>query len=657
MRYINDIPSMKQKETRKLLGRSWLIAIVILTILMASIWIYTNYKAGLWEKDVRLNVHELLSTKKSNLEKALYSRIYYTRGVAAYVSLNPQITRQEYAQLAKEYIRNDTVINSMALSKDCILSDIYPLEGHESALGLNLLEHPERKTIVQKTIATHETFIAGPLELVEGGIAFVSYTPIFDKVEHQSEHFWGLTDIVILQDPLFNEAGLLPQEGGFNFALCGANGTGLNNEVFWGQEDIFDTDPVVINIELPIGTWVMAASPTKGWEHYANQDNTLLTLLIISAFVISILIGLFANALFQLHLNEKELKAIFASLDSLIMEMSEKGDYLKIVKTNSRLLYLPEEKLLGKKLEDIFDEEITTQFMTAISQCVQTKELVIIEYPLIISGNECWFSAHISYKSDQSIIFNASEITQSKAREKELQELNSTKDTFLSIIAHDLRGPLSSQQGLINVLLSNYDKLSDARRTLFLKSLQESSTHIYNLLENLLKWTMSQSGKIVMKPVDIKLKEKYQEMILQLQRNAALKNIVLTNAIDSRHSVVADANLTEVILRNLVSNAIKFTPKAGTITLSSKCVSINDADYIKVSVEDTGVGISEEKLKQMFSLKTKASTRGTDDEQGSGLGLILCKEFTDKQGGIIEISSEEGKGSKFSFALPRSSSL
>lgn len=643
---------MSNKENRKHSRQSIIISVLLFSLLMSSIWIFTKYKAGLWEKDIRLSVHDILTTKKSNLEKALYSRIYYTRGVAAYVSLNPNISSEEYAQLAKEYIRNDSIINSMALSKDCIISDIYPFEGHEAALGLNLLEHPERKTIVQKTIATHRTFIDGPVELVEGGMAFISYTPIFSKDQYQSEHFWGVTDIVIKKDALLREAGLISQEKGFDFALRGPGGSGFEGAVFWGKKDIFDLNPVTISIELPIGNWILAASPQEGWEHYGNQDKTLQSLLIISAIIISILIGLFTNALLKLHHNEKELVAIFASLDSLIIELNQEGEYLKIVRTNNQLLYLPEEKLIGRKIEDIFDAEMTELFLKAIKECIQFKKLVIIEYPLIINNEERWFSAHISYKSPTSVIYNATDISQTKARELELKELNKTKDTFLSIIAHDLRGPLSSQQGLIEILLSKYNQFDDNKRNKFLISLKESSTHIYDLLENLLKWTMAQSGKIKVNTEPIDLKKQYEEMLTQLQRNAELKDITLHNNLNTNQKAQADINLTEVILRNLISNAIKFTHKGGDITLSDQKVSLANADYYKINIQDNGIGMNDEKLKRIFSISKKQSSPGTENEKGSGLGLLLCKEFSEIQKGHIEVSSNEGKGSTFSLYLP-----
>ena len=212
-------------------NQSLLLSILSFLILSFAAYRYTIYKKGLWEKDIRSNILEVLVGKKSNLEKALYSRIYFTRGIAGYASLNPDLTNDEFYALAVEYIKKDSVINSMALSKDCILSNIYPLEGHEEAIGLNLLEHPERKEIVEKTIETHETFVAGPVELVEGGIAFISYTPVFDKTTFEEE-FWGVCDIVLLRDRLLNEASVFNIENEIEYALKGYNGSGNTGEVF-----------------------------------------------------------------------------------------------------------------------------------------------------------------------------------------------------------------------------------------------------------------------------------------------------------------------------------------------------------------------------------------------------------------------------------------
>lgn len=636
-----------------------LISGLIFVVLAAGISGFTKYKLGLWEKDVRAGLFDIVSGKKSKLEKALYSRIFYTRGVAAYVSLNPIISNAEFAELAKEYIKNDSVINSMSLAKDCIISEIYPLEGHEEALGLNLLAHPERKRIVEKTIETHLTFVAGPVELVEGGIAFISYTPVFDKSDRDQERFWGVTDIVIKRDQLLHEAGLIQSENGFEYALRGVNGDGFSGDIFWGNPAVFDQNPVTLAVDLPIGKWILAAVPEKGWRKYADQDKALFMVLLFSAIIISVLIWLIVSALAKIRRNEKELKAIFASLDSLIIELDSNGKYLKIAAINEDNLILPKEELIGMFIHDVFDELRTKYIMQAIKKCLETKTLEVVEYMLVLHGEEKWFTARISYKSQESVIFNAYDVTEAKRREQQLQkseqelkELNASKDKFFSIIAHDLRSPLAGQKGLIDILMTEQDNLDDKTKKDLLKSLQTSSNQLYSLLENLLKWALSQSGALKSEPSKIHLKTTYGSILNQFQTSAQLKGVQLTMNFTDDITVVADKQLTDTILRNLISNAIKFTHQDGKISVMSEKIIRNGRSFCKISVVDSGVGIDPETLKKLFITGSNSISNGTSNEKGSGLGLLLCKEFVGIQGGEIWAESKVGEGSVFSFTLP-----
>ena len=636
-----------------------LISLGIFVVLAVGIVAFSKYKNGLWEKDVRNALLDNLAGKKSTLEKALYSRIFYTRGVAAYVSMNPDISHQEYADLAKEYIHGDSVINSMALSKDGVISDIFPLEGHEEALGLNLLEHPERRKIVEKTIETHLTFIAGPVELVEGGTAFISYTPVFYKTKLGDEQFWGVTDIVIKYNELLNEAGLKVQQHGYRYALRGTNGDGDNGDVFWGDSRIFEQNPVTVSVELPIGNWVLAVVPENGWKHFVDQDKTLVVSLLFSALIISLLIGLVVNAFSKIRRNEKELKAIFASLDSLVIELNFEGKYLEIAAINEEMLVQPKDKLIGKSVYDFFDKPKADYFVASIQKCLATQKLVVIEYQLQINGEEHWFMARISYKSKESAIFNTYDITEEKKQERllkeseqQLKKLNASKDKFFSIIAHDLRSPLAGQQGLIDILVEEQEALDEATRMDLLQSLQQSSTELNNLLENLLRWALSQSGTLRAKPKEYELKSMFDSVMTQFASRARLKKIQLENHLQEQVLVFADMQFANTVLRNLVSNAIKFTHKEGIVRVQSEIISTDSGSFCKISVEDNGVGIAPEVLKTLFTVGENRATDGTEREKGSGLGLLLCKEFVEIQGGSIGVKSTPGQGSVFSFTLP-----
>jgi PAS domain S-box-containing protein len=604
---------------------------------------YTNYQKDKWEKDTKGILLEILMSKKTRLEKALYSRIHYTRSVAAYVSLKPELSNMEFYNLAEELIMGDSVICTMALSKDCIIDAVYPIIGHEAAIGLNLLAHPERNEIVQKTISSHKTFIAGPVKLLEGGLAFISYTPIFYKTSDKNGEFWGLTDIVIYQDKLIDQVGLRQKESGFLFAIRGYNGLGDEGDVWWGDPQIFEQNPVSLNIDLPYGNWVLAAVPETGWNSYLNQDRVMLILLLCASFIISVLVWLVVASIVKRRRNAQELNAIFQSLDSLIIEFDQKGKYIKIPPCNSALLVKPKEELLGKTVYDIFSEKEAQVFHELIIKCLNTKELVEYEYPVLINGKSFWFLARVSWKSEQSVIFHAINITEQKiAREKiidserRLKELNATKDKFFSIIAHDLKSPFNVILGFSDLLKSDYNELNDEQRIKSIQAIDSATKSAYELLENLLLWANTQSGKIKINKEKINLRSIINEAIAPYLPGAEKKSIKYEIDVPGQLMVFADRFTIRTVIANLFNNAIKFTPAMGNI----KVKATNKNGFIEIVVSDNGVGIPAEVIPKLFLIDESISTQGTENEQGTGLGLLLCKEFVAKHKGEIWVKSE-----------------
>ncbi|WP_170154506.1 sensor histidine kinase [Mangrovibacterium diazotrophicum] len=638
-----------------------LYALLFLIFLLTVSYYYASYRRGLWEKDIRNSLLETLVMKKSRIEKALSSRVYYTKGIAAFVSIQPDITDREFYNLAQQLVQNDPVISTMSLSRDGIINAIYPLAGHEAAIGLNLMAHPKRKEVVEKTIRTRKTFIAGPVELIEGGVAFISYTPIFTKNTDSSERFWGMTDIVIKKDELFEDAGLVDTENNFEFAMRGMDGTGENGAVFFGDSAVFDQTPVEIKINLPDGNWILAATPLKGWTHFFDQDKTLDYIMIISAFIISILFWLLLRTQFKVNANEKELKAVFRSMQNLIIEFSDEGEYIRIPETNKELLYKEEKQLLGKRVTEIFDSEMADLFMSAIKRCLALKDLVEIEYPLDISGKKHWFSARISYKSPHRVIMNAYDITDRKENEQNLRkseqrmkELNDVKDKFFSIIAHDLRSPVGSFKMLTEIMLNEVECADQKKNKRMLTSIHSASSNLYDLLENLLSWSHTQRNSLIINKEEHNLFHLADDAIDSHIVNAEIKNVALINEVKEDARIVCDQYVTLTIIRNLVSNALKFTPTKGKIVVSNQTIEKDGIRYQGVTVTDTGVGIAADRLGTIFNFKLADTTIGTANEQGSGLGLMLCREFSEKQGGFITIQSEIKKGTTVTFALPLS---
>jgi PAS domain S-box-containing protein len=242
---------------------------------------------------------------------------------------------------------------------------------------------------------------------------------------------------------------------------------------------------------------------------------------------------------------------------------------------------------------------------------------------------------------------------QLKESEEKLRELNYAKDRFFNIIAHDLRTPISGLISMTKALIENSELLSPDETKELLKELLEFANQSYNLLENLLQWARSQTGTIQFNPENTDLYEVALASKVLTDPNAKQKNITVSNLVEPGSYSFVDRNMITTVVRNLLSNAVKFTNPGGEITISLKDL----GEEYELSIADTGVGMSEEKQKKLFKIGENVSTPGTSGEKGSGLGLILCKEFVEKNGGSIRVESEVGKGTKFIITLPKSKQI
>ncbi|HAN79002.1 MAG TPA: histidine kinase, partial [Bacteroidales bacterium] len=227
-----------------------------------------------------------------------------------------------------------------------------------------------------------------------------------------------------------------------------------------------------------------------------------------------------------------------------------------------------------------------------------------------------------------------------------LIELNATKDKFFNIIAHDLKNPFNSILGFSNLLidsLERQDRKQDLEQAGYIKT---SALSAYKLLENLLAWAQTQTGRFDFRPELVAVHELIEETVLVTAGLAKVKEIVISTNLE-QVKTIADHNMLNTILRNLLTNAIKFTSKQGQICITCKL----DNNEILVSIADNGVGIPQNRISKLFNIAEITTTQGTEKEKGTGLGLLLCKEFVEKHGGKIIVESEVGKGTVFTFSL------
>lgn len=242
------------------------------------------------------------------------------------------------------------------------------------------------------------------------------------------------------------------------------------------------------------------------------------------------------------------------------------------------------------------------------------------------------------------------DITRQKETELELEELIQTKNKIFSIIAHDLRGPIGSFMPILDILTSDI-KIDESEKKFFLEDLKVSAKSTFELLDNLLNWSRSQTQSIKLNPGNYPVDLIIDNIINVLKPLAQGKSIIITKDTKDALSVYVDIDTISLVLRNLIANSIKFTPENGQITVGA----VKSDDMVNIFVKDTGVGMTESVLNNLFKVKFNATTRGTNNEIGSGLGIVLCKDFVEKNGGKIWAESEVGKGSAFTFSVPVSS--
>jgi PAS domain S-box-containing protein len=233
--------------------------------------------------------------------------------------------------------------------------------------------------------------------------------------------------------------------------------------------------------------------------------------------------------------------------------------------------------------------------------------------------------------------------------EENLRKNNAEKDLFFSIIAHDLKSPFSSFLGLTQIMAEELHHLTMAEVQDIAVTMKNSATNLFSLLENLLEWSKIKQGTVPFNPVTIRLRAMIDEYLAVVFDMALNKGITIACYIPDNMVVYADTNMLQTIIRNLVSNAVKFTSRGGNVSVSAVS---NHTGHIEIAIQDTGIGINKEMVENLFRIDRNTNRKGTEGELSTGLGLLLCKEFIEKHGGLFWVESEVGTGSKFKFTLP-----
>lgn len=359
----------------------------------------------------------------------------------------------------------------------------------------------------------------------------------------------------------------------------------------------------------------------------------------------------------------EELYRILADTSTdMIARHDEQGVFLYVSPACRLLLGYEPEELLGHSAFEFFHPDDLAELEKNRQQIIEQPVNTTVTFRIRKkNGDYTWFetNTHTVFDpitGDVVELHAASRDVSERIKAKQLiqqqnqmlKELNSSKDKFFSILSHDLRGPLTSVSLLLDWVANNFHAHSLDEIEKHIDVVTDSAKHLVSLVDDVLIWARSQSGKIPFNPQEINLSKVVPEAINTIKAAAAAKKISINIDSDEEIKLCADITMIKTILRNLISNAIKFTNKGGRIDVKAEL----NADFVTISVIDDGIGMSIDIKEKLFKISESISNLGTEKEKGTGIGLVICKEFVDKHDGSIWVDSEVGKGSKFTFRLP-----
>jgi two-component system, sensor histidine kinase and response regulator len=368
-----------------------------------------------------------------------------------------------------------------------------------------------------------------------------------------------------------------------------------------------------------------------------------------------------------LKLSEKKFRMFADNVSDVIWQMDSETRMFNYMSPSV-------ERLTGYKVEEVlqnpFDWILTPksqEFLIRVIPILRARYqqgenetfVMELEHPCI-NGNTVWTETTTRYLIDEKtgrlmVFGSARDITKRKKAEREivvkneeLQKLNAQKDKFFSIIAHDLKSPFNSIIGFSELLITQVGEKDYEGIENYANIILQSSERAMGLLSNLMEWARSQTGRLEFKPDNVDLVDLVSQINILFNDIARQKSITIEMNLPQKYSVCCDKEMIATVIRNLISNAIKFSMPGGKITVTLT----ESENECLVSVQDNGVGIPKDRIDKLFRIDESYSTEGTQQEQGTGLGLILCKEFVEKHGGTISVKSEKGKGSDFVFTIP-----
>lgn len=412
-----------------------------------------------------------------------------------------------------------------------------------------------------------------------------------------------------------------------------------------------------------ISVSILASRYDNYYYHQLRNDITIHSLIWLSGILIIIFISIkMYSRVKDLRISQENFITFLNNSPTSTFIKDEEGNliYMNTVAENFLPVQFRNGAWYGLKDSDIWEPEIVNKLREHDQEVLTTMQPKVFE-ETIVSGNQMyiWLTHKFPIKDNSNgkiyIVGIEIDITERKQKEEEikkytqqLEELNKSKDKFISVLAHDLRGPFTPILGYTELLANSTEYLTYQEIKEYAHSLDVIVKNQYQLLENILDWSRLENNRIKIEPKELNLFQEVNKIFNLYQPLIHDKEIKFIEKVNPSYEIITDQHSLNTIMRNLISNAIKYTPRKGVIQV----VASKENDVYKIQVIDTGIGIPKENLGKLFGGERGFTTRGTNNEKGTGLGLTICKELIEKLGGNISVESEVDKGTTFTVILP-----
>jgi len=559
----------------------------------------------------------------------------------------------------------DPAVRSLQLAPDAVVTYVFPMEGNEAAIGHDLLADPARGPAVRRAIEERRFVLAGPFELLQGGNGLVGRSPIYIGGAADDE-FWGFATVVLNFDEVAAEAGLAQQErNGLTYALRGRDGLGAAGEVFWGEEHVFDDEPVMLEVLVPNGVWQVAAHPSEGWPLFPLRPTSLVILAIgvaLTALVV-IVVSRWERERRAVTRVSENLTRLVDSTASPIVAVDTRGRISEWNRAMAELTGLDKDSASVVDFDDLFGVIGSTEpgalEVRRTVQSVSSGESDSAE-TLVNVGTPprrvaFLVTPRLEADGTRGAVLVGHDITSRLEAERmrtenvALARSARLKDEFLAGMSHELRTPLNAIIGLSSVLgRRTFGELS-AKQSEYVEQIGVSGQHLLGLINDVLDLARLDADKVELDVGSCDVAEVVGEALDLVRPVAAQRGVSVTEGPPAgSHVVFADRRRLLQVLVNLVSNAAKFTERGGSLG-----VEVEDrGDRLAVTVWDTGVGIDPEKHHLLFQPFLQVDGSLSREQEGTGLGLAIAAKLVALHDGTISVESRPGRGSRFTVSLP-----